>query len=1296
MKTSYVLSMVILGALVACTKQRDEYFPQGAGENLIAMKGFKVDYTLNTKNVKKDYIKDASQSEASHLEVGKNSLNLKKFNAIGFAKGEGTGYTTDADLIPKDYQFIGILNQVYNIKYKFNDKYLLIQKLVDEDTAPDFELRSFKKPRSNLVEPTKRTLQKVKKEKLESVYVTMLGCPIQYYRVENQLNRNLEKTKALVEISVRYPDEATHFRVKKESCKKFNNASVTDVLPKDYFVGEWHFSETLVDANRDMKAFQGFELNQKERYKQSSRIEFVSTQYSIRAVDTNISDEERAKKEKAEKEGREVNIVEEFPIVTIPLKNRFNFHVDENDALIEATDEKIHWKNREYVQLDFRGVNSKNLKLADEYRETLDFEISQDEYGNDFFSFVVNDLKIGARVRYAFRRINDGRDDKIKYEPRTYFQDDNKWFGFFTTEKTFVTLREKNLGQDDIDKNFLMARHNIKKGYIEYRFTPNSPNKYRPIAIRALKSWEDAFKKAGMNVEFRIDTNAPDVNLGDLRYNIINLIDESGGRFLFGYGPSIIDTKTGEIISATSNIRVNSIRDLEATFVTDYVREKIGFFENNYPCLTRNLSLPENIKYPKDYGIPVQSLRNKHCNTFRTTYYDKFKLIEKKCPKLKTYAEARVGKENRTKFISGIEKLFTDEGKKLVSECIDVVVEDQLLATLVHELGHNLGLRHNFKGSADKPNFWSDDWIKANMPGTLNADLGSSIMDYESPAGEALYLPGKYDVAALLFGYGNKIIKASGFKESTIDPKETVNLNPNMSIERNLVDLKMSEKHIRKFAYCTDEDVNGYIDPLCNLNDKGTTPLESTLHYMALLENNMALYGFRYDKPNSVVRLETSWLTIKERSFEPLRRMYEEWRWQLESRGSFPWSMYKKMPDPIHNMRAYMNQIQEFRRRTGDDNNGYFVASHAIFEFLLNMVMLPNKYCVGVKDGKLKLLELNLARNEFFSRGRARGESPSIQSCEDGILKETFKNEFDPNSYLGEVGFEVSDVIYNENQTDRDRQLLYDVEGFSKYRDVALEHLVRWRAGDARALTDVRGRRKIFPRFIDDPIFRHRIYQAFLDRIYHGVIIAPLGLDAKPEDARNHVADINKMTFLSSMPESLASNYIVTVPKFAAEYRFIGYLANTFKERLAKTQGSTGYEIDDPAGATLIEVEVSDQTTSACVTGQKSPRAEMAIEELLAPKKPVVVTPDDAPNSSPGPVPNRTFICPKDVQFSYMAKSTIEKFNLAKNRYVEFVRNSGAIKDQIERDIMGIELQQGLELMKAFLTPTVNEWGPGK
>ncbi|MBI3894182.1 MAG: zinc-dependent metalloprotease, partial [Candidatus Wallbacteria bacterium] len=84
--------------------------------------------------------------------------------------------------------------------------------------------------------------------------------------------------------------------------------------------------------------------------------------------------------------------------------------------------------------------------------------------------------------------------------------------------------------------------------------------------------------------------------------------------------------------------------------------------------------------------------------------------------------------------------------------------------TVPHEIGHTLGLRHNFKATADLKNIVD------------NAD-STSVMDYEIDL-QALTEPGPYDLAAIAYGYegdkslyeGKDFFYATDESEST-DPQ---------------------------------------------------------------------------------------------------------------------------------------------------------------------------------------------------------------------------------------------------------------------------------------------------------------------------------------------------------------------------------------------------------------------------------------------------------------------------------------------------------------------------------------------
>ena len=106
------------------------------------------------------------------------------------------------------------------------------------------------------------------------------------------------------------------------------------------------------------------------------------------------------------------------------------------------------------------------------------------------------------------------------------------------------------------------------------------------------------------------------------------------------------------------------------------------------------------------------------------------------------------------------------------SEVSDAISAHMYRSTLVHELGHNLGLRHNFMGSVDKAYFYTEEEAKALGMDTVPAY--SSIMDYAASEFDELPIYGKYDIAALRFGY-NRQIEASVITEvEETDPETNI------------------------------------------------------------------------------------------------------------------------------------------------------------------------------------------------------------------------------------------------------------------------------------------------------------------------------------------------------------------------------------------------------------------------------------------------------------------------------------------------------------------------------------------
>ena len=298
------------------------------------------------------------------------------------------------------------------------------------------------------------------------------------------------------------------------------------------------------------------------------------------------------------------------------------------------------------------------------------------------------------------------------------------------------------------------------------------PFEYRQAIRDGITAWNNAYRKAGFEtaIEVRQQPEKTDWDPEDINYNTFRWITSGRG---FAMGPSRVNPRTGQIL------------DADIIFDADFVKHWRNEFENYMPegvaWLTNS---QENTNRTSLGWAESSSCRCGECNLFAGHSF-----------------QNALG---ATALAATQDSLISDEEqKKLIQQGLRLVA--------MHEVGHTLGLRHNFKGSSVA----SINQINSkDNAGRRSAT--TSVMDYVPvnivPEGnfQGPYYPtqlGLYDYWAIDYGY-----RPIG---GTTPKAELPTL------------LKIASRSGEaQLAFATDEDTRaGDPDPLSNRYDLGNDPI---------------------------------------------------------------------------------------------------------------------------------------------------------------------------------------------------------------------------------------------------------------------------------------------------------------------------------------------------------------------------------------------------------------------------------------------------------------------------------------
>ena len=250
--------------------------------------------------------------------------------------------------------------------------------------------------------------------------------------------------------------------------------------------------------------------------------------------------------------------------------------------------------------------------------------------------------------------------------------------------------------------------------------------------------------------------------------------------------------------------------------------------------------------------------------------------------------------------------------------------------TLVHEIGHSLGLAHNFKSNilpekGSVPNsIYSDLKAKAEK----NMTNKSSIMGY--PAGLTVVLtdyedmsPGVHDIHRLRYLYGQEYPM---YDKMTNGESEYVWRKLDVDGRINSQEIINGKVHTPGYLPgCNDTQASFYLDPYCNRHDRGYNAQTLAQHYFESYEDAL----FRM--------LESHIESLKSRDYKRL----EQYLWRLTSSTLSRTRLFHDY------MRLkYADQIKGLK----DKNGNIFATYKNILNFSKNCRLLKGKNSSELKE----------------------------------------------------------------------------------------------------------------------------------------------------------------------------------------------------------------------------------------------------------------------------------------------------------------------------------------------------------
>ncbi|MCY4512712.1 MAG: hypothetical protein OXB86_03385 [Bdellovibrionales bacterium] len=344
-----------------------------------------------------------------------------------------------------------------------------------------------------------------------------------------------------------------------------------DVYAKSFFSGDWYYTNTFItnsmSSHPNLPPGISFSLDNQFRKSHKIRLQFEDKSLVAYSLNKETSGEENS-----------LSTSDDRWVFRVPVKHldyRTSAPLGDLDAgLEEIPDDTKRDREKSYFQA---GLSQIKLSVGN-FPEYQLHEITMSE---DYFSFVLRSEVNQYQVRFSFLRAVPK--EESAYNPLILSKASKNFPVFFQRKR--VDPRERYIRSKKFQESFPVNRFHLDKPIV-YRFstlTPDDPL-VRNIGREMIAVWAQIFEKAGVLCSggpcvTLLSERESDVELGDIRYNILNLIspdDLRGPNFLNGFGPSVADFKTGEIISTTSNVYLNKMHTSIIWDIYHYLQSRSG------------------------------------------------------------------------------------------------------------------------------------------------------------------------------------------------------------------------------------------------------------------------------------------------------------------------------------------------------------------------------------------------------------------------------------------------------------------------------------------------------------------------------------------------------------------------------------------------------------------------------------------------------------------------------------------------------------------------------------------------